>query len=228
MLNNWELKYTQIKLKLPRALRKGYLDNLLGVNLNPIQEVEAIRQVIVAKIQYQLKLSDHGFEEARKINQLIRKYVKKILHLRTWTSTAWIHHQNGYNISNLLTTTMITRTKSTTKMKISKDKITQHTGDALTPITNKRLIRLDLQNPTNKREEVMKRLEDQLGCQNNEKALVTSLKSRHKRIWLWTQRGLKPGEKLRYLQALSGMLPTKVNKKRGSTDMRKRLLKDAG
>lgn len=130
---------------------------------------------------------------------------------------------------------MITRTKSTTKMKISKDKITQHTGDALTSITNKRLIRLDLQNPTNKREEVMKRkreevmkrLEDQLGCQNNEKALVTSLKSRHKRIWLWTQRGLKPGEKLRYLQALSGMLPTKVNKTRGSTDMRKRLLKDA-
>ena len=113
-------------------------------------------------------------------------------------------------------------------MKISKDKITKHTGDALTPITNKRLIRLDLQNPTNKREEVMKRLEDQLGCQNNEKALVTSLKSRHKRIWLWTQRGLKPGEKLRYLQALSGMLPTKVNKTRGSTDMRKRLLKDAG
>ena len=121
-------------VKLPRALWKRYLKNLSIAHLNPIQKVEGIRQVIVAKIQHQLKLSDHRFEETKKINRLIWKYVKKILHLPTWTNTTWIHHRNRCNIPDLLTTTMIKRAKATTKMKISKDKIAQCTGDVLTPI----------------------------------------------------------------------------------------------
>ena len=55
-------------VKLPRALWKRYLKNLSIAHLNPIQKVEGIRQVIVAKIQHQLKLSDHRFEETKKIN----------------------------------------------------------------------------------------------------------------------------------------------------------------
>ena len=55
-------------VKLPRELWNRYLENLSKVHLNLIQKVEAIRQVIAAKIQRQLRLSNHGFEEARKIN----------------------------------------------------------------------------------------------------------------------------------------------------------------
>ena len=65
----------------------------------------------------------------------------------------------------------------------------------------------------------MKRLENQLESQNNGRALATSLRSWHKRSLLCMQRGLKPGEKLRYIQRLLGTLPTKVKKMRGKMDM---------
>ena len=55
-------------VRLPRTLWESYLRNLAKSHLNPIQKVKAIRQVLVAKIQYQLRLSHHGFEEARNIN----------------------------------------------------------------------------------------------------------------------------------------------------------------
>ena len=55
-------------VRLPRALWNKYLENLWKAHLNPIQKVDVIRQVTVAKIKYQLRLSDDGFEEARKLN----------------------------------------------------------------------------------------------------------------------------------------------------------------
>ena len=130
------VKYLGVELqpdgsvKLPRQLWEKYLENLRQVHLNPIEEIEAIRQVLIAKIQYQLRLSDHGLEEARKLNRVTRKYVKKILHLPTWTATFWIHHRNGANISDLVTTTMISRAKVTAKIKTLTDpaaRATRHT-----------------------------------------------------------------------------------------------------
>ena len=99
---------------------------------------------------------------------------------------------------------MISRAKVTSKMKLTEDKIAQHTGDALTPTNVERLVRLNLQNTTSKRKELMQRLEKQLQSQNNVKALMTSINLRQKRSWLWMQIGLTPGNKLRYIQALSG------------------------
>ena len=54
------------EVKLPRKTWDSYLTNISAAHLNPIQKVDAICQVIIAKIQYQLRLSDHGLEEARK------------------------------------------------------------------------------------------------------------------------------------------------------------------
>ena len=206
-------------VRLPIALWESYLDNLSRAHLNPIQKFEAIRQILVAKIQYQLRFSDHGLEEVRKINRLIRKHVKQILHLPTWTSTAWIHHRNSYNILDLVTTTMISRTKSPTKMKTSEDVIAQYTGDIITPLKEGRLRRLSLENINNKRKGAIKKLEEQVEHQNNGKTLTTAMQSKDKRSWLWTKQGIKPGEKLRYSQALSGTLPTKVNKTRCINDL---------
>ena len=88
---------------LPRQTWINYLEDLTKVQLNPIQKVDATRSTNAAKIQYQLRLSDHGLEEARKLTRTLTKYVKKILHLPTWTSTSWIHHRNGCNIADLTT-----------------------------------------------------------------------------------------------------------------------------
>ena len=108
-------------------------------------------------------------------------------------------------------------------MKTSTDKIARYTGDLITPLNDERLVRLNLQNINNKRETVMKHLETQIERQNIGKALMTMIRSKHKRSWLWTKRGLTPGNKLRYMQALSGTLPTKINKTRGKADQETRL-----
>ena len=206
-------------MKLLRVLWESYLNNLSKAHLNPIQKVEATRQILTAKIQYQLCLSDHGLEEVRKINWIIRKYVKRILHLSIWTSTAWIHHRNSCNIPHFLTAMMISLTKASTKMKTLNDMIAHYTGDIITPLNEDRLRRLNLQSINNKKEAAMKMLEAQIEQQNNRKALMTEMRSKRKRSWLWTKRGLTPGNKLRYIQALSGTLPTKVNKTRGMNDL---------
>ena len=210
-------------VRLPRKQWETYLQNLRRSHLNPIQKIEAIRQVVVAKIQYHLRLSDHGLEEARKLNRLIRKAVKEILHLPTWTATVWIHHQNGANIPDLTTTTMISRCKATRKMKLSTDPAARATGDELAPQDEDRLARLNLINAPNMKEEHQRHLEEQLVRQNNGRAMTTMMSSKHRRTWLWTQRGLMPGNKIRLIQALSSTLPTKVNKTRGNQDRRAKI-----
>lgn len=73
-------------IKLPQKKWISYLSNLEKAHLNPIQKIEAIRQVVASKIKYQPKLSDDGLEEARKINRPMRKSAKRTLHLPSWTS----------------------------------------------------------------------------------------------------------------------------------------------
>ena len=138
--------------------------------------------------------------------------MKRILHLPTWTSNNWIHHRNGGNIPDLEKRTMITRLKATTKMKLLTDKAARITGDQLNPHSEQQVQRLRLPNSINIKEAVYQQMEDRLKRMNNGKSLVTMLQSHHKRQWIWTKRGLTPGNKLRYIQALSGSLPTKVNK----------------
>ena len=210
-------------VKLPRKTWNTYLENLQAAHLNPIQKIEATHQIVIAKIQYQLRLSDHGLEEARKLNRLIRKHVKTILHLPTWTSTAWIHHRNGVNIPDLVSTTMISRVKAARKMKTSTDPAASYTGDQVTPTEEDRLARLGLSTSINPKEDHQKRLIEEIGKMNNGRAVTTVMNSRHRRGWLWTQRGLKPGNKLRLIQALSSTLPTKINKTRGIQDRNQKL-----
>ena len=93
-------------VQLPRKKCEDYLQNIAKSYLNPIQKVQVIRQVITAKIQYNLRLSDHGLEEVRKLNKLVCKYVK-IFHLPTWTSNAWIHHREGCNIMNFVVSIVV-------------------------------------------------------------------------------------------------------------------------
>ena len=55
------VKYLGVELhpdgsvKLPRQLWEKYLENLRQSHVNPIQKIEAIRQVLIAKVQYQLR-----------------------------------------------------------------------------------------------------------------------------------------------------------------------------
>lgn len=46
--------------------------------------------------------------------------------------------------------------------------------------------------------------------------------SKVSRDWIWTDRGLKPGDKIRCLQAFSNTTPNIINKTRGESDMQLR------
>ena len=166
-------------VQLPRRKWEGYLKNV--GHLKPIQKVQAIRHVVTAKIQYYLHLSDHGLEEARKINRLVRKYVKKILPLLKWTSNAWVHHRDV--TTDFVISTASSRSTTSNKMKMSQDKISQSIGDILQPTNTERLV-TGLQNIDYKKEEMMKRRVKTIEQQNNGKALTTIINSKHKRSWL--------------------------------------------
>ena len=73
------------KISLPQEDKiRIKLERLRTCQLNPIQKVQVIRQSICSSTLFQLPLSDHGLEEARKLNLLIRGAVKRIIHLPSW------------------------------------------------------------------------------------------------------------------------------------------------
>ena len=75
------------KVELPRKMWKAYIEKIKKSCPTPLQKVRVIKEVIRSKILYQLRLLDHGLEEARKLNRIIRDKIKEILHLPSWTST---------------------------------------------------------------------------------------------------------------------------------------------
>ena len=54
---------------------------------------------------------------------------------------------------------------------------------------------------------------------NNGNAMRTMMSTKHPRGWLWSDKGLRVGNKVRCVQALSSTLPTMINNTRGHTDM---------
>ena len=200
------------------------LERLRRSHLNALQKIQSIRQAVIAKILYHLRLSDHGLGMARKLEKLIRKEFKLILHLPSWTSTQWIHHRKGGNIPSLLQATMISRKKASEKMKLDSDPIAREIGDRIDPLNGERLERLGIKgnNWKNIKDEQKCRSESIIEKQNNGKAILTMFESTISRDWLWSDRGLTPGDKIRSIQALSNTSPNQMNKTRGEPDVRRR------
>ena len=116
---------------------------------------------------------------------------------------------------------MIARKKASEKMLLSDDTISQAIATEIDPRNGERLERLRLHNvqPNQRHGEWTKRREERLSKINNGRAIRTMMQSKHPRDWLWSDRGLKVGNKIRCIQALSSTLPIKINKTRGRTDM---------
>ena len=82
---------------------------------------------------------------------------------------------------------MISRAKATAKMKILTDPAARATGDILLPTDKERLQRLNLHGQ-NKKEQSYKKMEEELNKMNNERAIVTAMNSRQKKLDLDTKR----------------------------------------
>lgn len=114
---------------------------------------------------------------------------------------------------------MILRMKASTKMKSSPYQISQYTGDQIDPINGERLRRLKIGGVKSSKNNAQNQQEDRIPRQSNEYFITTTFKSKAKSDWQWTNRGLRVGDKVRAIQALSCTLPTKVNKRRGNPHM---------
>ena len=112
--------------------------------MNLQRKVQAIRQMVSAKILYQIRLSDHGLEMVSKLGKLLRNEDKVTLYLPSWTGMQCLHHRQGRNIPNLLKTVMISRKKASEKMKLDTDLIAREVGDRTDPLNGERLQKIGL------------------------------------------------------------------------------------
>ena len=183
---------------LPRKEWEQDLDRLKKSHLTPIQKVQAIRETVCGKILYQLRLSNHRLEVARKLDRMIQKAVKEILHLPMWVPTDWIHHRHGANIPNLMRIAMLSRKKASEEMKKSNDPIARTVGDRIDPLNGERLERLEMINANKKKikDEQQKKSETRIEQQSIGKAIITMFGSKVAQDWIWIERGLSPGDKL--------------------------------
>ena len=119
---------------------------------------------------------------------------------------------------------MISRKKASEKMKLDDDPIAREVGDKIDPLNGKRLQRIGItgNNWLRIKEEQKKQSEIVIARKNNGRANLTKFDSKISRDWIWTERGLSPGDKIRCIQALSNTTPNRMNKTRGETDIFKR------
>ena len=142
------------KVELPRKLWKLYLERIRKSCLTAFQKIRVIKEVICCKMLFQLRLSNHGLEEAGKLDRIIRGKEKEILHLPTWTSTDCLHSKEGLGLVVLQSNAMIARKKASEKMLLSNDKISEVVAPEINPVNGERLEGLKLHDiQTNKRKQ---------------------------------------------------------------------------
>ena len=84
--------------------------NLLKSDLRMFQKADAIRSNLIPRWLHKLRLSDLPVTKMRKIDNLVKKYHKRLLHLPEWTSDAWLHHPRGGRLINI--TMLIAKSKA--------------------------------------------------------------------------------------------------------------------
>ena len=164
------------KISLPREDWKIKLERLQTCQLNPIQKVQVIRQSICFFILFQLRLSDHGLEEAQKLNPLFWGAIKRILHPPSWMLSDWLHHCHGGNVPDLFVVTMILWKKASAKLKVAPDPISQFIGDQINPINGERLRRLKIGDIKSGKSNIQQKREERL-CKQNNGHSITNLRT---------------------------------------------------
>ena len=109
--------------------------------------------------------------------------------------------------------------RASQKMKLSRDLVSQHTGDLLDPTNGERMRKLKINFTTSAKEDIKQQRESRIKDQNNGHFTLTIFRSKTTRDWIWSKRGLKVGDKITAIQGLSCTLHTKVNKTRGNPDL---------
>ena len=170
-----------------------------------------------------MRLSEVGIGKLRKINVMIKKWFKKILHLPEWMPDDWVHSKVGGDLQNILEQVLKMRRKASEKMVESKDQVASEVAieEDLQNAANLRRIQLDYPVKDLKRV-VNERRMDRLRAVTNGRAIVVMGKSVVKRDWLWYGTTVRSCERIVAWKFLSGTLPTRINQTRGNPDQNRK------
>ena len=111
------------RVKLPRNLWKVCLERIRKSCLTVFQKIQFFKEVICNKILFQLRLSNHGLEEAKRLDWIIRAKAKEILQLRSMSFTDWIHSKEHLGLIELQSNPLVARKKTSEKMLLSDDTV---------------------------------------------------------------------------------------------------------
>ena len=127
-------KYLGVKIDpdgiiiLPMKQWTEWFENMDKSPLKPEQKIHAIKTCIIPRMTYQLRLSEVGITKLKKVNVLIKRWFKKILHLPEWTCDDWIHSPNEGGLGNITEMILKTRKKASEKMMVSRDEASREVG----------------------------------------------------------------------------------------------------
>ena len=171
---------------LPMEKWTNWIEKLERSPLRPAQKIRGLESVIIPRMIYQLRLSDAGIGKLRKVSRMVKKTIKRILHLPKWTPNCWLHLKAGGDLTNLVSAVIKMRRKASGKIVNSEEPIAQAIAVEL-DLTNTELYqRANL--PVSTHGANAKIDTENLTCLSrltNGTALLTMAGSRARREWLW-------------------------------------------
>ena len=207
------------KIALPIEEWKLWLTRLRKCSLKPEQKVKTLREVVCARINYVLRMSDCGICELRKWSRFVRGWVKSIIHFPTWCSSDWLHMSGGLGIPDVSSGIVIQRLRAVEKMAMSDDGVVRVVGARLAQrnrVLWNRAGLAGIELKAAKKYCEVKRL-NKVGSLTNGGSLKTIAESSVSRHWLM-EKNIRPGNKILVWKAMAGVIPTKINLTRGVAD----------
>ena len=219
-------KYLGIKLNplgevvLPIEQWNNWFESLRKAALKPQQRIIAIKEVIIPKILHQLRLSQCGIGKLKKVNQLIRKWFKKFLHLPEWTPDAWIHIPGGGSLLDITELILLSRRKASGNMSRSSDPVANYIGGEINSLNESLLSKIGEGTNNMIKANLVKQKSEKIKRLTNGKAIYTMCNSIHNRTWMLYSK--LPANLIIYMyKILSGTIPTRINQHRGNKDANK-------
>ena len=192
--------------------------NLLKSDLRMFQKADAIRSNLIPWWLHKLRLSDLPVTKMRKVDNLVKKYYKRILHLPEWTSDAWLHHPRGGRLINITMLIAKSKADSATSMAICGDPAANEVGQEILDemmLYRRRCGVEEVELSETRKYYIKQCLEKVRKEKPNGVARACMLESARDRKWLWY--GQTTGtELITTMLLMAGQLPCRTNLARGN------------
>ncbi|PAA49614.1 hypothetical protein BOX15_Mlig021084g3 [Macrostomum lignano] len=111
-----------------------WLDRVMKAPLKPDQKIKGIKEVLIGRLTYQLRLSEARVCELRRVTRMVRKACKQILHMQLGAPNAWAHlplRKCGLGLPDFELTIPLMRRAACEKMKSSPDPVVANISEKI-------------------------------------------------------------------------------------------------